>query len=80
MAISCDLIIGVSAAYYQKALVGESGIIRTQMGMHSRSEVDTGMHNRSEMVTVHGCLVRYHSITVTVVTIAFHESTGNQFS
>jgi len=48
MAISCQispaLLPDVSAGYCQRALVDESGMIRTQIGMH----------NRSEMFTVHG--------------------------
>jgi hypothetical protein len=37
-------LLGVSACYYQMPLVGESGMIRTQMGKH----------NKSAMVAVHG--------------------------
>jgi hypothetical protein len=33
---SC-FILGVSAGYYQRDLVGESGMIRTQMARYSRS-------------------------------------------
>jgi hypothetical protein len=36
--VSPDLLLRVSAGTCQKALVDESGIIRTQMGMHNRSE------------------------------------------
>jgi len=35
--VSPASILGVSAGYCQTALVGESGIIRTQMGKHNRS-------------------------------------------
>jgi hypothetical protein len=42
--VSTALLPDVSAGYCQRALVNESGIVRTQMGMHKRSE----------MVTVHG--------------------------
>jgi hypothetical protein len=31
------LLLGVSAGYCQRALVGKSGMIRTQMGKHNRS-------------------------------------------
>jgi hypothetical protein len=36
--VSPDLLLGVSAGICQTALVDESGIIRTQMGKHNRSE------------------------------------------
>jgi hypothetical protein len=42
--VSPDLLLGVSAGYCRRAMVGESGMIRTQMGMH----------NRSVMVAVYG--------------------------
>jgi hypothetical protein len=44
MKISSALLVGVSAGYYQRALVDKSLMIRTQMGKH----------NRSEMITVYG--------------------------
>jgi hypothetical protein len=34
--VSSALIVGVSAGYCQKALVGKSGPIRTQMAKHNR--------------------------------------------
>jgi hypothetical protein len=43
---SPDSVLGIFAGTYQKALVDETEIIRTQMGTH----------NRSEMVAVHGTL------------------------
>jgi hypothetical protein len=44
--VSPVLLVGVSAAYCQRALVDKAGIIRTQMGSP----------NRSEMVAVQGSL------------------------
>jgi hypothetical protein len=44
--VSPASLLGVSAGYYQRALVDESGRIRTQMGKH----------NRSVMVSVYGTL------------------------
>jgi hypothetical protein len=46
-----------STGYCQRALVDESGMIRTQMGTH----------NRQKLWKCLGSLVRYHSVTVTVV-------------
>jgi hypothetical protein len=51
--------LGVSAGHCQRALVGDSGIIRTQMRKH----------NRSEMVTEHGthCVIPPRKkLTITV--------------
>jgi len=36
--VSPDSLLGVSAGICQRALVDESGMIRTQMGTHNRSE------------------------------------------
>jgi hypothetical protein len=37
--VSPALILGVSAGYYQRALVGASGMVRTNMGKHIRSDM-----------------------------------------
>jgi hypothetical protein len=41
--ISCQVspasLPGISASYYQRSLISESGTIRAQMGMHSRSVI-----------------------------------------
>jgi hypothetical protein len=34
--VSSPSLLGVSAGYCQRAVVGESGMIRTQMGKHNR--------------------------------------------
>jgi hypothetical protein len=52
--VSTDLLLGFSARNYQKALVDESGMMRTQMG----STMD---HKWSQFM---GHLLRYHAVTV----------------
>jgi hypothetical protein len=37
--VSPSLLLDVSASNFQKALVGERGMIRNEMGMHSRLEI-----------------------------------------
>jgi len=37
--VSFALLLGLSAGYCQRALVGESVMIRTQMGKHNRSDM-----------------------------------------
>jgi hypothetical protein len=37
--VSPALLLGISAGYFQKAVVSESGMIRTQMGKLSRSVI-----------------------------------------
>jgi hypothetical protein len=52
---SPDSLLDVSVGICYRALVDESGVIRTQMRTH----------NTSEMVTVRGMPERYHPVTVT---------------
>jgi hypothetical protein len=49
--VSPTSLLSVSAGYFQKAVVDELGMIRTQMGKHSRSVI----------VAVNGRLVQYTS-------------------
>jgi hypothetical protein len=57
----------VSAGYFQKAVAGESGMIRTEMGMH----------NRSEMVAMYGkpCVIPSHnSNSILIIMFLFFET------
>jgi len=54
-------LLGVSVGIYQRALVDESGMIRTQMGTHNRSEIVSSawdaLYIRCNPVTVTSTLI-----------------------